>query len=52
MFLPYTAVKVPLALFMSIEIVFPDSFQHGTLQSACSKVLKSQVRDSDLLSTT
>lgn len=37
MFLPYVAVKVPLALFMSIEIVFPGSFQRGTLQYACSK---------------
>lgn len=33
----YIAVKVPLALFISIEIVFPNSFQHGTLQNACSK---------------
>ena len=35
--LAYVAVKVPSALFISIGIVFPGSFQHGTLPSACSK---------------
>lgn len=37
MLLAYTAVKLPPAVFISIGIVSPGSFQHGTLPSACSK---------------